>query len=445
MTEPWFRNVGTCIRECFERQVRDIVFDRGYLTKRGMDPTKFMDLYYGVFPYRLLIVGDSAQQTQELAPGYTMSKPAAQHPTWAYGEDWDRLKKIVFDPARGGFKAAPGYRTEPRVIITDLPDLHNGASQKFMRQLAKLQAENPYRIIHIHGLYSLKYAFGLGFAAADFDPRLHAEKGEVMLPNGKHVGYAQVKDTHIWVTLLGFSVRDLRIPRNRCMYNIESIRWAGRHFDDEIKFQTRRSEKELSIKELNMVYSPPRTNKSIITRRKQFQNGDKWLCDLCSLQDSCKYFRTGSVCAVPDSEPMELAKMFGSRDSEQIIDGLGALLSAQSRRLNRAMDEELDGDKAVNPEVTKMINTLFDRAVKLAKLLDPALASAGAPKVNVNFGNQIQATNPNQLMAKVYEELESRGIRRQDITPEMVERILKNPDDLRERAIEAAVSEKAAK
>jgi hypothetical protein len=442
MTEVWFRNTATCIKECVERQVRDMVFDRGYLYKRNMDPNRYVELYYGNLPYRLLTIGTPEQATQELVPGHTLDRPAAQHPTWAYGESWDRLESAMADPEKYGFRTAPGYDADPRVVVTDLPMLNTAAAKSFMRQISELQAEYSDTVLHVHGLYSFRFAFGLGFGSVDYEPRTLASKGKVVLPNGKEVTYERAGESPQWVTLIGFMPSDLRVPRNRCMYNIESARWAGRHFTDEIRFEHRRTNP--TPDEVDSESSPPRTNRAIMVRRQEFQSGDKWLCDLCNLQNTCKYFRTGSVCVVPDSEPMELARLFGSRDSDQIIEGLGALMGAQSRRLNRAMDEELhDPEQTVNPEVTKIINTLFDRGVKLAKLLNPALASASAPKVNVNFGNQIAATNPNQLMARVYEELQSRGIRREDITPEMVEQILKKPDDLRERAIEAAVSERA--
>jgi hypothetical protein len=131
------------------------------------------------------------------------------------------------------------------------------------------------------------------------------------------------------------------------------------------------------------------------------------------------------------------------RDSDTIIDGLGTLLAAESRRLERAYaDEEEKG--GISPEVTKIINTLFDRGVKLAKLVNPALAAAGAAKFNFKINNNtatINAASPQQLMAAVVQELVSRGIPRDQITPEMVMRIIDEPEEVRGRAIEAAVIE----
>jgi hypothetical protein len=98
------------------------------------------------------------------------------------------------------------------------------------------------------------------------------------------------------------------------------------------------------------------------------------------------------VCIVPDSESQELAQFFKTRDSETIIEGLGTLLAVQSRRLQVGLlDENAEGE--LNPEVTKIVNTLFDRGVKLAKLVNPDLASASATKITFNQ-QTINASTP---------------------------------------------------
>ena len=43
---------------------------------------------------------------------------------------------------------------------------------------------------------------------------------------------------------------------------------------------------------------------------------------------------------MPGSEPAELAKHFKTRDSDQIIDGLGTLLALQANRLDRGVADE---------------------------------------------------------------------------------------------------------
>jgi hypothetical protein len=223
------------------------------------------------------------------------------------------------------------------------------------------------------------------------------------------------------------------------MYNIESARWAGQYYLSEVKFDHRRG-RVLNPDDPN---PKPLTTKSIQMRRQAFREGDLFLCDLCSRQNSCKFFRTGSVCIVPGSEGEQLANLLGSRDSERIMEGLGTLQAAGARRLEQGLDTEQSTGK-LDPEVTKIINSLFMNGVRLAKLRDPALAAAGAPKLKLTMNQQqITVGSPKELMAQIMAELEGKGIPRDQITPEMVQRIISEPDDVRNKAIEAAVSEKA--
>ncbi len=108
-----------------------------------------------------------------------------------------------------------------------------------------------------------------------------------------------------------------------------------------------------------------------------------------------------------------------------IIDGLGTLLATQARRLDRGLaDESLYGE--LDPEVTKMANQLFTNGTKLAKLVDPGRFSGPKVQVNVGAGGaaSISASTPNQVMGAIVRELESRGIPRDKITPDMVANLL---------------------
>lgn len=158
------------------------------------------------------------------------------------------------------------------------------------------------------------------------------------------------------------------------------------------------------------------------------------------------------MCAVPGSEPEELATYFNTRNSDLIIDGLGTLLATQTRRLNEGLlaetvRNEITGDAIteLNPEVTKIINSVFDRGVQLAKLVDPSLRD---PKlaINVNRGGQaniIQNASPQALTAAIVSALEARGVKREEITTEMLKNVLANMAENggdRHRAIEGTVT-----
>lgn len=421
-TEVWVRNPHLCIKECLEVGLSTIVWDRGYLVKRNIDPTKFMSLYYGTRPYRMLVVGTPDQGTLELDQTHTMGRPLRVHPTWEFGQPIQRLEELM--------EAA---QPNQLLVITNLPDMRLGMSKALLRTISQMQEDYPNATVHVHGLYSFPTMFGLQFKSVDVEPREGARCGKVTLPNGKEMTYERASESPQWITLLGMRPSDLKVPRNRCMYNIKSAQWAGKHFKDALSFEHRN---RTGVVDPDDPSPKPVVSRTIFLKRKQeVRAGDKFLCDVCSLQLSCKYFREGAVCIVPDSEPQELARFFKTRDSDTIIDGLGTLLAAQTRRLQSGLlDEAAEGE--LDPEVTKIINTLFDRGVKLAKLVNPALAAAGAARITVNQ-NTLTASTPQALMAAIVQEFVDRGIPRDQITPEMVRAVI-DQDEAKQKAIEVA-------
>ncbi|QEM40920.1 MAG: terminase small subunit [Phage AS32] len=262
--------------------------------------------------------------------------------------------------------------------------------------------------------------FGMGFACADVDPRTSAQSGKVNLPNGKELAYARTVGQLQWVNMMGMSVTDLKEPKQRCIYNIKAANWAGEHFEESVRFKSKGSsnpDPNSPRTVLPVVQSGFKANPSI-----EAQEGDKVVCDSCSLSSTCKEYREGAVCSIRDSETNILAKMFQSRSSDKIIDGLGAILGAQAKRLERGMmSEEEFGE--LDPEVTKIMNQLFANGVKFAKLVDPTL---NKPLVQINgVGSAgVAGSSPKELGAAVVRELEAKGIAREDITPAMFEAML---------------------
>lgn len=450
-TEVWFRNPDNYILELIEVGVSRIAWDRGYLTKRKIDPAKHAELYFGnATDQRILIVG--TQGTAELRAGDTLEKPSAVYPTWAYGEDLSLLEEFLDKPAGKDMVACndksappderPVWGQEHRVVVTDLPPVTTGPGRKFLTTLKVLQEDYPECIIHVHGLYGYRSAFGMGFGAADMEPRTGAQKGKVQLPSGKEVRFEVAQSNANWVTTLGFKPADLAVPRNRCMYNIKSALWAGLHYDEIFNFKTNRDKAPVDTTTPDEEYQPATNNRVMMKNGVVAKEGDKMLCDMCSLQNDCKYYRNGAVCSVPDAEPTELAKMFKTRDSQMIIDGLGTLVAANTRRLERGMkEEEAFGD--VNPEVTRMLGQVFDQGIKLAKLVDPALRGGARVQVNVGAGGAaaITGADPRQLVAQAFRALELEGVPRDQITKEMIQGLLSGMADPShaQRAIEGTV------
>lgn len=439
--EVWFRNPDNYIRECVEVQARHFAWDRGYIHKKSIDPTKLVELYFPAgTDYRMLVIGD--QGSAELQRGHTMANPSAVYPTWEYGEDDIDLLAELLGSNVGEREEdcavdlppdeRPVYGQEHRVVIIRPPAANTGPGRKFIKLLAELQEEFPEAIIHVHGLYSWRVMFGMGFRSADVDPRFLAQKGKVVLPSGKEVVYESAAASPQWVTVVGFKPKDLRVPRTRCMFNMHSAWWAAKHYRENVKFKVAGKHEV----DPTAPTAPTPTVNAVRTSSRPGTVGDKFLCDTCSLQNTCKYFRSGGVCSIPESEPASLARFFKTRDADTIIDGLGTLLATQTRRLERGMEDETEYGE-LNPEVTKIINSLFANGVKLAKLANPELAAAGAPKfgVQVNVGSE---ATPSALTARVVAELEGRGIPRENITPEMVMAVLDPP------TIEAPVIDRAS-
>lgn len=444
MTEVWVRNPEYCVKECLEVGMTKIVWDRGYLFSKTIDPKRFMDLYYAGQAYRTLVIDD--EHAVELRPESTIDAPAAVYPSWSYGDEISILEELlennVADDAalqddRVPYGLRPVAGQEHRIVLTNLPPASTGLGRKFFRVIQELQSEYPEAIIHAHGLYGFRTMFGLGYASVDVEPRIIAKKGRITLPTGQEVTFEKAGEQPHWITLLGFQPHELSIPRNRCMYNIKSAEWAGQHFTENVRFKHKgKVEVDPDAKRTPKVQE----NKLIFTRHVKVNEGDKFLCDTCSLQQSCKYFRTGAICAVPDSDPQPLSNYFQTRDADTIISGLGTLLAAQTHRLEAGMKRESDNDDKLDPEVTKILNGVFDRGVVLAKLLNPALTK---PTVQINH-NTLNAGSPQQLMASIVDALEAQGIPRDKITPEMIEAVINEQQGLQQKAIEVASTERAA-
>lgn len=517
--EMWFRNPNGYVKELAEVGEYKLTWDYGLVKKTRLDPVKLCELYFGLDkPWRIIVVAEWG--AAEYKPGDRYGNPSAVYPVFTYGESQAILEELLDNP--WGEDAdlcanpddlyadrVPILGQENRLVITGLPDMKTPGGRSFLRYLAGKQQEYPECKIHIHGLTAFRPMFAYPFHAVDFEARTSAQGGRVNMPNGSIIQYERTASLPQWLRLMGVTVGDLAVPRNRCMFNIRSAVWSAKYYrstlrfrsitsrgpnfygmgneeaveeqpDDDISIRIRIREAEIREKVLNGEIDPPEGFNADATRKinktpvdtkssdkdftprviepvtaksgMNYQPGDKVTCNSCSVAKKCKLFREGSVCRVPKSPGERLARAFSSRDADQIIDGLGNVLGMQSMRLERVMrDEEEFGEN--DPEVTKIMNSLFSNGAKLAKLINPALNGPGTTvNVGVGAGGSAQVTtgNPNTIMAQIVRALEEKGIPRSEITSDMVAGVLRamnggSTDDISQapRAIEGVVVERA--
>jgi hypothetical protein len=433
-SEAWFYNPHSYVKELAECGVGNVAWDRGSLIKRHIDPIKHADLYFGAaIPWRSILVGP--QGAAEYQRGCTPDKPVAVYPVWEYGDDFGILEELVESPLGedeasctqdGEPDEIPVFGQEHRVIITRLPPANTGPGRKFLTLLRELQEDHPEAILHLHPAGSWRTAFGYGLRAASVEARLPAQKGKVILPTGAEKPHDYLFSNAKWARILDFKPSDLTVPRNRCMYNIKSAIWASKNYTELIRYKTNRSGDLVPDVDTPDSMFIPEETKSPLPTGVAKKSGDMVTCDTCSLQDKCVHYREGAVCSLPHAEPVELSAMFGSRDSNVILDGLATLLSSQAKRLKRGMRSEvLDGE--IDPKVTALANSIFNQGVQMAKLVDPNLRAGAKVQVNVNgqtASAQVLTATPQQMMAGIIAELEQRGIPRSQITPDMIKGLL---------------------
>lgn len=447
--EVFFRNPHNYIRELVDAGVAMVAWDRGQLVKSKIDPIKHAELYFGTtFDWRVLAIG--IQGTAEYRPGDSWFEPTAVYPTWEYGMDMMLLEDLMANPVGEVREACedkkvpgderPVFGQEHRVVITNFPQTQTGPGRQFVQALKTLQEDYPDCILHLHGLYSQRVMYGMGFRSVDVDPRTSASKGKVDLPMGKQLSIeAAVANNLKIITMLGFKPVDLKVPAQRCIFNIKSALWAADNFGKLYAFRTRSDGREVDTTTPDTDYVPPQTKGTgIVSKAKE---GDKFHCDTCSLADECKHYRDGAVCSLKNAEPRTLSSYFKTRDAETIVEGLSVVVQANARRLERGMATEAAiGD--LDKETTKLMGQVFDQGTKLAKLIDPNLRGGTRVQVNVGAGAQaavVGTVDPKQVVAQAVRELEARGFTRDQMTPEMIAQIVgagQNPEQMR-RSIEA--------
>jgi hypothetical protein len=459
--EWWVLNPGPFIDICFNHGIVNYVFTEKvyrFAPNMRLHPEKLLEAAARGRPWRAILVeadyGDKkvAQVAVEYTSEAWFEKPVGVYPIWSASRH--ELEDLIvacegFDPGRpigrffGDALDMEVQEDQDRRVLVKNPPVHNEPWNDYFLAVSRIKRKYPDVTFHIHGGKNLSRTLGTGVDAFDHPVRTRWVDGlpKILLPNGREIKWTDEykQETKLWANFIGtkvswvFGSTDLEVTARRAYeFSLRSIKWACGNYEKVWTPGTgglatdEGFDHEVPDQEWEPIQDLVTMPKHI--KRERF---DMWLCDVCSLAVSCPYSRPGAVCIVDEAETVELAKKFRSRRSSDIIDGLGSLLDANIKRLNRGMGRELENEGQIDPNVTKLVESIFDRGVQLAKMVDPLMAAqmhAGA-KVAVGIvtpggATRVQAGTPQELMAGVAKMLEAEGISIEQATPDDVERVL---------------------
>lgn len=131
------------------------------------------------------------------------------------------------------------------------------------------------------------------------------------------------------------------------------------------------------------------------------------------------------------TEGKRLSELALSRNADDVVSMLGSIVSKQAERVEKKIEDEKFTESGYDKDVDKMLNNLFKNGTALAKLLDPTL---GRPLVQINAqltpqqqqAQKIAAADPRALAMSVIQEIEATGVKREDITEQMIEDYIKS-------------------
>ncbi len=478
-TEVWWRSPHTSRYEIAATGYDKFVYSLRGIRKLGIHPYRSInDFVSSVVDWRMWIVDSQAreayQYSRETPPNVmgTMH-PLRRAPVWSYNDDPDTLTKLCKAYKRSGWD---------RIFITGMPRTNNryfitGETRVSEKARAydfvhRVGAVYPEVILHLHDTTQFRSMFGLNFGAVDFDPSALGAKFVVHLPNGRQakVGSEAIQKQLKWIHVLGYSLPSLATRKGRIMFNMHSALWAAENYSSEsalvstrtvarddplglfgIKPVVQRTNRPLHYRLLAPEHDPdkqpqmgqadedgkpvepycyvqPVTNMPLVPVAPRHNTGyDKILCDPCSLRYSCRYYRKAGLCILPSSPAAGLARLFATRDAEQIRLALSSVLQHQAARLERVSEvwdaadpTDLETDEVIkrSEHQMKLENSLSRGAEAMIKILDPSQRTPSfTPAIDAR---QIHIYNPSVLVADVVKRLEAAGVGRKDIDPAMV-------------------------
>lgn len=417
-------------------------WDYGSPKIRLLDPLKFLKLRLGdnyEFTAYSVAVEGMAEYNQD---SVSLDRPEAVYPIWHPDHGWDKLEKFCQNPVGedpelysdkkipSGFRPVKGQ--PHRILIYDFPDIGSFHGRQWFLRLLRIQEEYPDVDFIAHGTTSFRAMFVGRFYAATYNPEFLAKKNAAHLPSGQRLlDVLENRDLlGPWANAFGMRVTDLyRFPR-LTQFNMFSVLWASQYYLDEEAFRIAKDTRTFNDLPEDLPESDPRVKKSRVDlfigsvprpAAASLSPGDGVICDDCTLANRCRLYREGAVCGVPSTDSAKLARLMGSRDADQLIEGLSEIAKVQAERVGKDLQEEEDSGKRF-PETDKRLKDLFDSGQKIARLVRPELNGRG---VQVNVGVMggtavVQQRTPQELVSGAIRALEEKGIPRERITEDAI-------------------------
>lgn len=455
----WWKDPFRYSNELVASGESQVMLDFGKLYHYRLNPRGFMRERFAGMPWKCYVVHndfvyliDHTCESEQIKGSW---------PIWDYERyDLKELQDYVSAPWLGRpvppdarWWEIPQVGQQHRVFINDIVagaqgDTKNRARRQRLTKIQKLFPEVELFIISKWLHFPLMFGSGFDACGVDVKATLLSNKRQLFLPNGsqfKSMDAAKYRDE---IEYFGFDYRDVRDDHEAAMlFTIAVMRYAAHHWDDETgpfysKNGRRRSP---DFNNPDMYAEMPSYERIPGFYAPVVKETDKIVCDSCSLWRKCPSYRAEEVCGLGSSDSRRLADMAMSRNADDVVEMLASIVSKQADRVEKRLEDEKFSESGHDKEVDKMLNSVFKNGVQLAKLRDPSL---GRPLVQINANVQqakaVESSDPRALAMGVIQEIEATGVKREDITEEMIQdHITKNyaPKQLESEVVDAEVED----
>ena len=416
----------------------NVLFTFYKLKKYRIDAREFMRQHFHGFPWKAYIFHPDCT----ILIDYTCEprETKGSWPSWYFRQyDLEELGDYIQTPwnARIPDELAewwdiPHVDQPHRVFCWDVLVGKDEIDRHRRRRLSKIQRLYPEVELFIKpAVISYSLLFGSGFAAACVDPYRHRwdSRGAFYAPNGRVVHLERVEEFSKEIEYLGFDPHEVRYDQDiGLLYFIASLRYAAHHWHDSTGPCTNKSGRQSKPDFWNPdMYAEMPSYSNTYFNQDKIKDTDKILCDSCSLWRKCPTYRSGEVCGVNGTDGKRLSELALSRNADDVVEMLASIVSKQAERVEKKINNEQFTEGGFDKDIDKMLNNVFKNGTSLAKLRNPNL---GRPLIQINANitpeqqkaKEIAAADPRALAMGVIEEIEATGVKREDITEEMIEK-----------------------